>query len=344
MNPLSKHIMKLGKWTGFFLIVTLTIGFSFGEKSGSSESFINGVNIQGAFRTRVHGKMVREKVINDVAKVINKLGFESIRIGGTSLMGGSFDSEHKGYGWSKYWHIEEVRHVHPKNPYTGEPWNFNRMAIETAAKARVSVWIDFHRYMEKEDMDMALSMARKLGVEVIGITRDNEPYVPERFKFVEAAFREFTEERFDSQHWPIMYFTDGRLKSRKKRELVVQRLFKEYSSPGEGIEMHCYCPIELKEDPEAFIRETIARTVDAYGVSTENIVAGEWSGKNQERWEAEELNQVIEDYLKVFEENGINSYYQILGSENEQSGLWNFRTNTPNRGAEVFMGFAAKRN
>ena len=128
------------------------------------------------------------------------------------------------------------------------------------------------------------------------------------------------------------------------RELVVQRLFKEYSSPSDGIEMHCYCPIELKDDPESFIRQTINRTVEAYGVPSTNIVAGEWSGKNQERWEEDELEQVIEDYLKVFQEKGLVSYYQILGSHHDLSGLWNFRTNTPNRGADVFMQFSKTRN
>lgn len=70
------------------------------------------------------------------------------------------------------------------------------------------------------------------------------------------------------------------------------------------------------------------------------IVAGEWSGKNQERWSPEELDRVIRDYLKVFSEKGIISYYQILGSQHDLSGLWNFRSNTPNRGAQAFMEFS----
>ena len=71
-----------------------------------------------------------------------------------------------------------------------------------------------------------------------------------------------------------------------------------------------------------------------------NTVAGEWSGKNQERWSPEELDRVIRDYLKVFSEKGIISYYQILGSQHDLSGLWNFRSNTPNRGAQTFMEFS----
>jgi hypothetical protein len=294
------------------------------------------VNVQGAFRTRLHPGSSREEVIKRVASVINELGFESIRIGGTSLMGGSFDPEHRGYGWSKYWHISEVQEVHQKNPYENEPWNYNRMAMEAAASAGVSVWIDFHRYMSEADMKMARELADELDVRILGISRDNEPYVPARFKDIEAAYAEFSDPRFNGCHWPVMYFTNGRLNSRKARELKTCELARQYMKTGEGIEIHCYCPTEAQEDPGGWIRETIDRTMAAYGVVPGQIVAGEWSGKNQERWEEKALERVIADYLSVFKEYGMISYYQILGSDNEESGLWNFKTSKPNRGALLF--------
>ena len=50
------------------------------------------------------------------------------------------------------------------------------------------------------------------------------------------------------------------------------------------------------------------------------------------------MREVIEVYLNYFETNEIPSYYQLLGSEFDQFGLWNFKTNRPNkaRGADIF--------
>ena len=64
---------------------------------------------------------------------------------------------------------------------------------------------------------------------------------------------------------------------------------------------------------------------------------GEWSGKNQENFTATEIENIIRDYLDVLQQEKIASYYQVLGTDFDEVGLFNFEKDQFNRGATVFM-------
>ena len=64
---------------------------------------------------------------------------------------------------------------------------------------------------------------------------------------------------------------------------------------------------------------------------------GEWSGKKQEKFSDTEIETIISDYLDVLQQEKIASYYQILGTDFDEVGLYNFEKDQFNRGASVFM-------
>lgn len=308
------------------------------------QGLIRGVNIQGAFRSSIHPEGSSEQeIINRISYVITLLGFNSIRIGGTSSFGGSFDETHKGFGWSKFANDELVNKIHPNNPYLNEPYNFNVMAIKVAAQAGVSVWIDLSTKSTQEEIDLILSLLETYSVSLAGMTRDNEPYLPERFEFHETAYNILNNEKYRDAWWPGIYVINGeQSQNRKTREQAIVLDVNTYREDKEGIELHIYYPKEAADagiSPNEWLTNALNNSETNYGTS--KFMVGEWSGKNQETFDNDELEKIIDSYLTIFEEREIPYYYQLLGSGTEMSGLWNFKANDDlgeaNRGAQVFI-------
>ena len=306
---------------------------------------IRGVNTQGAFRSVLHGNRSEEEVITIVANAINQLGFNSIRIGGTASFGSTFDDRWNGYGWTRYIDDPAVANVHPNDPYINEPWNFNVMAIKTAARAGVSVWIDFNTVQQEDEMNLALKLLRDNGVTLAGVTRDNEPYIDKRFADIDASYAELDKSRYRDGDWPAMFIAPpGGGSARRDRENKTLSLVNQYRAADEGIEVHIYYPPEATSfTPRDWIIQSLDQTADAYG--TNNIMVGEWSGKNrsrtQETFTDTEIETIIADYLDIFGAREIDFYYQTITGEDDTRGLWNFVLNTPNdnRGADLFTNF-----
>ena len=212
---------------------------------------IIGVNTQRVFQTKFHPGLSEEQIIDRVAGIINQLKFNSIRIGGTASFGSTFDPDYKGFGWAKYNHIEEVKNVHPNDYFTKEPFNYNIIALKTAKKANVSVWIDLHRYMTEEDIDYMLQLVKDYGLTLVGITRDNEPYVPEREAYMEEAYQVFTHSRFRNYSWPAMsVIAEGHGSDREDRQTRCIALVNQYRASDESIEIHSYVPREYTDTPK----------------------------------------------------------------------------------------------
>ncbi|MET2983947.1 hypothetical protein [Aureibaculum conchae] len=286
---------------------------------------IIGVNTQRVFQTKFHPGLSEDQIIDRVASLINQLKFNSIRIGGTASFGGTFDTIYKGFGWAKYNHIEEVRNVHPNDYSKNEPFNYNVIALKMAQKANVSVWIDLHRYMTDEDIDYAMQLVKDYGVTLAGVTRDNEPYVPEREEHMEAAYQEFTDSRFRNFSWPAMsVIAEGQGNDRANRESRCIALVNQYRANDESIEIHSYVPREYTGTPKQWIQDIINDTKQAYNVTNDQIMLGEWSGKNQENFSDDEIEKIISDYLEVLQKEKIASYYQVLGTDFDEVGLYNF--------------------
>ncbi len=329
----------------FILISILFCTNLFSTGNNNSESFVNGVNVQGAFRYSLHPGFSEQQVVERVGDVIKDLGFESIRLGGTSSFGATFDDTYKGYGWSKYNHIPEVALIHPNDWGMNDPWNYNVMALKTAAYAGVSVWIDLHVYMTQEDIDLMYHLVDSLGVTIENITHDNEPYVPLRFDNAAVNYHTFgTDPRFAGHGyaWPAMavLFTQGA--NRKMRQNAIIGYCNEYKPSGDPVEIHAYYPSEAVGfmSPTDWINYAIEQSAIKYDCAESDVMVGEWSGKNQETWNDDDLEDIIRQYLIVFKAKGTQSYYQILGSDNDKHGLWNFSTKTYNRGALIFKNLS----
>ncbi|MFK7992194.1 MAG: hypothetical protein AB8I08_39610 [Sandaracinaceae bacterium] len=308
---------------------------------------VRGVNVQGAFRSILHPGLAETEVIERVSHAITTLGFDSIRIGGTPLYGASWNPSVPGYGWSEYLDVAEVAEVHASDPHSGEAWNFNDMALRTAQHAGTSVWIDFHRHMSSSEIDAVYARAADLGVEVAGASRDNEPYVPERAAHMEAAYLEMRGAAFGAMHWPSMYvLPEGQPENRRLRQQTVNDLVAMHRTAGEGIELHIYFEPGLPapyDTPRGYITHALEDSAARHGMDPGQLMVGEWSGKNHETFTDADLVAVITAYLDVFCAQGIDNYYQVLGSTPiDNHGLWNFSMDvdplgTPNRGADAFM-------
>jgi len=302
------------------------------------DDLIIGVNTQRVFQTKFHKGLSEDQIIDRVADLITQLKFNSIRIGGTASFGGTFDTIYKGFGWAKYNHIDEVKNVHPNDYSKNEPFNYNVIALKTAQKAGVSVWIDFHRYMSEQEINYTLQLVEKYGLTLAGLTRDNEPYVPEREEHMEAAYQEFTDSRFRNFSWPAMsVIAKGQGVDRANRESRCIALVNQYRANDESIEIHSYVPREYTDTPKQWIQDIINDTKQAYNVTNDQIMLGEWSGKNQENFNDIEIENIISDYLQVLQKEKIASYYQVLGTDFDEVGLYNFEKDQFNRGASVFM-------
>ena len=300
---------------------------------------IFGVNTQRAFKTALHQGLSESQIIDRVAELINRFKFNSIRIGGTASFGGTFDESYKGFGWTKYSHISEVSLVHPSDPFDNEPYNYNVMALKTASKANVSVWVDLHRYMTQEDIDLVFSLIERYGVKIAGITRDNEPYVPDRAPLIREAYEAYTDEKFSNFSWPAMSIINpslGDQGERENRQNLAVELVNTYRKPEESIEIHSYVPLAYQGEPKNWITTIINDTRSAYGVSNDKIMLGEWSGKNEQNFSDARINEIVVDYLEVLNNEKVDSYYQILGSGFDDVGLFNFLANTENRTAILF--------
>ncbi len=230
---------------------------------------IRGVNTQGAFRSQIHGGRSEDEVIEVVANAINELGFNSIRIGGTASFGSTFDQNWNGYGWSRYADDPAVAVVHGNDPYQNEPWNFHVMAIKTAARAGVSVWIDFNTMQQQDEIDLALQLLSEYGVPLAGVTRDNEPYIDKRFDGIDLAYAELDDLRFRDGDWPAMFITPpGQGSGRQARQDKTEDLVVRYREPDEGIEVHIYYPIEAEPmTPRQWLILSLEETEDAFGTS-----------------------------------------------------------------------------
>lgn len=305
------------------------------------DGMIHGVNVQGAFRTRLHSDFTEQQVVQRVAHAITELGFNSIRIGGTSSYGGTFDASYKGYGWSKHLDNPLVQLVHSEDTYASEPWNFNVMALRTAAEANVSVWIDLSTLSDDEEIRLILELLEEYQVTLAGITRDNEPYIPKRFADYDAAYDTLDAPRYRDAWWPGMYIIDGEQPGdRAERQEATAEKIVQLREAGEGVELHVYYPAEAAPiTPREWISDALASSASTF--NTSDFMVGEWSGKNQETFSDTDIEEIIESFLQVFAENGTPSYYQTLASESDTRGLWNFISNEPimQRGADLFMDY-----
>lgn len=309
------------------------------------DGMIHGVNVQGAFRTRLHAGFSEQQVIERVAHAITELRFNSIRIGGTSSFGGTFDAAYPGYGWSKHLDNPAVKAVHSENDtYANEPWNFNVMALRTAAEADVSVWIDLSTLTDEAEIELIMNLLDEYEVRLAGITRDNEPYLPKRFDDYENSYDTLNSERYRDAWWPGMYnIAVVQPDERAEREAATTAKVVQHRDAGEGVELHIYYPVEAKPmAPREWISGAIATSASAF--NTADFMVGEWSGKNQETFSDADIEEIIEGYLQVFAENGTPSYYQTLASQDDTRGLWNFISNQPimQRGADLFMDYNSR--
>lgn len=335
----ENRIMKKGL---IYLVMLLSIAACSADndtiETPKQNDLIIGVNTQRVFQTKFHPGLSENQIIDRVADIINKLKFNSIRIGGTATFGGTFDSNYKGFGWEKYNHIDEVKNIHPNDYSKNEPFNYNIIALKTAQKAKVSVWIDFHRYMSEKDINYALQLVKNYRLTLAGVTRDNEPYLPKREAFMEDAYQEFTDSRFKNFSWPAMsVIAEGQGDDRADRQARCITLVNNYRASDESIEIHSYFPREYTNSPKNWIQDIISDTKEAYNVTNDQIMLGEWSGKNQENFLDNEIENIISDYLEVLQQEKIASYYQVLGTDFDEVGLYNFEKDQFNRGALVFM-------
>lgn len=300
---------------------------------------MRGVNTQGAFRSVLHKGKSESEIIDRVGKVITDLGFSSIRIGGTPMFGSSFNPAAPAYGWSEYWHNPEVERIHGKLTKFDDSYNYNFMALKMAAEYDLTVWITYHRYTSALEIYKVREFCEKNNIIIAGETRDNEPYLPERFSDIRGAVQDYNDEKFLGMHWPAMYVLgEDQPPNRKARQEELEAIMNTEASMsyGEGIEIHCYYVPESGKTEYQYIYDACRDTMRQYGLYPTQIMVGEWSGKNQETFADEDLSKVVLAYLDLFERHGVTNYYQLLGSNHPLHGLWNFDTMTPNRVADVF--------
>ncbi|MEE9428925.1 MAG: hypothetical protein V3V25_12340 [Paracoccaceae bacterium] len=301
---------------------------------------IRGVNLQAVFRSKLHrGNGAEQQVLDTVSNAVTKLGFNSIRIGGTSSFGASFDPAYKGFGWHRNLSHPMVRTVHGNNdPYRKEPFNFNIMAVKVAAQTGCSVWLTFNSLSTEGEIDRALNTLVRHNVPLAGVSRDNEPYIPVRFADVDSAYQRLASPLFRDATWPAMFIApNGQPKGRAARQDHTAKLVNHYRKTGTPIELHIYYPdTKGVPSPKAYISQSLENSSARF--QTTKFMIGEWSIKKQEKSSGAKMREVVGAYLDHFEANSLPSYYQLLGSEFDQFGLWNFKTNRPNisRGADIF--------
>jgi len=156
---------------------------------------------------------------------------------------------------------------------------------------------------------------------------------------MEAAYLDFAQPKFQNFSWPAMASIPASLGdqgNREERQIRCIDLVNAYRSDEESIEIHSYIPQNYMGTPQSWIQTIIQSTRDAYSISNSKIMLGEWSGKNQNEFSDDEIKLIIQGYLDVLEEEKVDSYYQLLGSGRDDTGLYNFIEDKENRGAEVF--------
>jgi len=201
------------------------------------------------------------------------------------------------------------------------------------------------------DIIGAQQLALSRGITRIRYGLDNEQYSPHRTKTNSVDYPYMAQVRgalaaqgFDAA-WPLMYAASFEpLNRRNRRQGHTQRMMNSYDfnslDAKETFEVHLYCPPTM--EPKAFLQDALLNTrqaLEAYGLEdgrTVNFIVGEWSGKNQEVFDDDELEHIIREFSGVFKSKGVDNYYQLLGGGYDVHGLYNFFDDTKNRGYDLF--------
>lgn len=190
---------------------------------------------------------------------------------------------------------------------------------------------------QEEEIDRALNLLEDHGVPLAGVTRDNEPYIGKRFHLIDDSYATLAQERYRDAAWPAMFIApDEQNTDRKNRQNKTAELLDQYRTDDAAIELHIYYPHEdTNQRPRDYFTETLDRTETRLG--SNNFMIGEWSTKNEHLADDVTTRQVISDYLDVLEARNIPSYFQLLGTEYDEVGVWNMVKNCPNtsRGADI---------
>jgi hypothetical protein len=302
---------------------------------------MKGLNIQGCVRSQIHPKGTSyTKMIDNCANVIKDLNVDSIRIGGTPMEGAIFDEDVPGYG----------------SPHTNfkDQYNYPIAFLDVCQAAGIdSVLISLHCMTDPNkltfsDVETIIKLCTQRNITKITFGLDNEPYSPKRmsddntdFEFM-RDLNTYLNSRGIKSVWPVIHASTEETPNRKRRrDAYLSRMLTQdaLSHPNNTFEVHLYCPVTT--DPMAFLKDTLSETskvMGSLGAQREGseIIIGEWSGKNQETFADEEIENLLSVYLDVLKSRRLSHYYQLLGGMFDQQGLFNFQTGKPNRGYDIF--------
>jgi hypothetical protein len=303
---------------------------------------MKGMNLQGVVRSRIHPGKSYTQMIASIAEVLKDLGVDACRIGGTPMEGAKFDEDLPGYGrlGEQVW----------------DGYNYPIAMLDVMQEAGISkVYISLHNKQGAErltesDVKTTLQLARERGIVEITFSDDCEPYSPQRTQEgsydyeVMRANRALLQKAGYRMAWPLLYASSNETESRRRRrEHHTDAMLEGVDATPENqlFEVHLYCPLSKWESPEGFMGDALGKTAETLawqgfvGDTGPGFVVGEWSGNNQETFSDEQLENVVASMQKQMKQRSIENYYQLLGSEFDIHGLFNFSTGTPNRCYEI---------
>lgn len=300
---------------------------------------MKGINIQGCVRGRLHRNLSYNRIIDRCAEVIKDLGVTSVRIGGTPMEGAKFDEDVPGYGYD--------------GELVSDPYNYPIAMLDVCQAAGIKdVYISLYAMggdnnPTNGDIIGIQQLALARGITRLRFGLDNEPYSPNRTKDGTVDYQYMAQVRgalaaqgFDSA-WPLMYAASFEpLNRRNRRQGHTRKMFDSYSFDKEAFEVHLYCPPTMK--PRDFLSDALMNTrqaLEAYGLEDDKnieFIVGEWSGKNQEIFDDDELEHIIREFGAVFKSRNVDNYYQLLAGGYDVHGLYNFFDDKTNRGYDTF--------
>lgn len=310
-----------------------------------------GMNVQGAFRSVLHGTKDPEVIADKLANVLMDAGATSIRIPGGKPSHG-FWIQGPGYGEAKYAGMKAVDN--PPVP-VDEP-NYFQICLMVAQKANIPVWITLHTFMTKEDIAAVYNACREAGVKIQGVSISNEPYAPE---YVKAGLVDEEVARFPQLiSWlrelgyddyigvpVIVGLGDPAREERAKEYNDKVRMAIPLSRFHDDNERLCldihpyFAPDDfLQFTPSEYFNWFMDQVNALYGTKPK-VVITEWAKKNQWEFSEDVAGRVIEEYLEEFmyyDDRIIAAHYQSIGGRKTQ-GMYDFESGTFNDRVNYFV-------
>ena len=310
----------------------------------------SGACVQGGGRKFIHKGMTREEAIDRIVAAAASLGLTSFRIGGNMLDAGSYVNHYSEYGQDRYRFEPFFQGIF--GPARTDDWNYNVLMIEAAAKGGQSVWLTFSCLTDRSEILYVIELCARLGVEIEGITIGNEPYLPKFWEkvvdgvraldhlYTNIARRVAWVKEFYSGPVaiPMMELRNGQL-SDDSRGRRLEYIWKEYgallSIPDVWIDLHIYAPGEFAGDldPQRSIKEYYKKSLEGtcayYSHPQDRVVVTECALKDQVKYEPDVAALFARAIRSSSKAKKVKVYYQLLGSDADNHGLWNFTEMRP---------------